>query len=391
MDNFQIAQSLTGMAHSNRMLPIFTAATSNTMYARTMSSQSYPQLDTKSEYPSTWTIPYSEDTSPVENYGLEQSATYLTNALPMPMPMTNGNMYSSTCRSAQLTNRAFQQTPNVYYDQESSYAAHGLPYGSTDPVRSANPGDYSPLNMISLRMNLPERPHPRHQSGVEGIAPQRQLPFPQPPNPVQTSRRNVLDELQGQRLRSGQAASASSSGSSATFMKPLLPWSSHDNNQISVSTATASGTSASMPPAADGALEFLATTAIDGDTSVAGTSQLELNFSSPTLFDPMTAPAPSTSYSTFREDRAHSQALAHMPRQSSESNLYSFNPDSATKRNSAGDSADDCKLVNGQSYMPLTHRSQQSPVLPKSLHKESFDNRQDPLHRTSMANLSSSF
>jgi hypothetical protein len=384
MDNFQIAQSLTGMAHSNRMLPMYSTTTSNAMYARPISSQTYAQLDAKPAFPSAWTIPpYSEEISSVETYGLGQSSAYLTNPMPMstPMPMTNSNMYNPGCRWTHPTTRAFQQAPNLYYDQETSY--NGLSYESSHTVRDTDLD--SPLNMTSLRMALPDRPHPRRSSGADGIAPQRQLPFPQPPNPVQTSRKNVLDELQGQRLRSGQAASVSSMGRSAFFVKPLLNLSAHNSSQINVSTATSSATPVSMPNTADGALDFLATTATDRDASVPGTTQLQLNFNSPALFDPLITPAPSASYSTFREERPH------MPRQNSETNLYSFNPDSATKRNSTdGEESHDCKLVNGQSYIPLTGQPQQSTIVPESLQRESFENRQVSL-LTSMTNLSSSF
>jgi hypothetical protein len=389
MDNFQIAQSLTGMANSKRITPIYPTASSSSMYTHPMTSQTYPQLDTKPIYPSTWTVPYTGNTSPVETYGFEQPVMYLSD--PMPISMTNTNVYSMSCRWPHPTARRVQQAPNVHYDQDSTYRTHTLPYTQSGNVRVGGVSEpLSPLNMSSLRMTLPERPHPRQHRLTASVAPQRQLPFPQPANPVQSSRKNVLDELQGQALRSGQAASTSSVAASATFIKPPLPWSPETNAQSHVSAANPISTRTQTLAATDDALDFLATAAIEGDMSTIDTAQPQLNFSSPPLFDPTTIPAPVTTYSTFRENRTYSQSSA-VCGHNSHTNMYSFTPDSGSKRNSlVGESSSECKLVNGHRYAPLTHQPSQDSSTAETQQQASAVKRNVPLHRASTVNISGS-
>ena len=377
------------MANSTGVMPIYPAATNNQMYARPMTSQTYPPLDTKSMYSSSWTVPYSEDTSPVETYGLENSAAYLPN----PTPMTSNSMYGTSYRWTHPTSKRLQHGANTYYDQDSSYTPHGLPYVQTSNIRTSAASEaLSPLNMSSLSLTLPERPHPRQYAMTDSAAPQRQLPMPQP-SPAQTSR-NVVDQLQDQRLRSGQV-NASSAGSGATFAKPLLPWSADSDSQANATAAaaTSSGISTQLTTATDGALNYLAAvSSMVGDTSAAGTpSQIQLNYSSSSLLEAMNAPAPATTYSTFREHRPQGTPSVRLPRHSSQTSLYTFNADSTSKPSSLGEDSS-CTLVNGQCYTPLPHQPQQQVSSgAESLQRESFDNRNVPLHRSSMGDLNSSF
>ncbi|KAF2820654.1 hypothetical protein CC86DRAFT_449281 [Ophiobolus disseminans] len=390
IDNYQMAQSLTGMANSNALMPIYPATTSNQMYARAMTTQAYPQLDTKTMYSSGWAVPYSEETSPVETYGLEHPAAYL----PTPTPIANHNMYGASYRWTQSALKPVHHGSAAYYDQDSSYVAHGLPYIQPNTLRApATSEALSPLNMSSLSLTLPERPHPRQYNMTEGAAPRRQLPMPQP-SPAQTSR-NIVDQLQDQRLRCGQAVSIqSTSGGGARFVKPLLPWSTDNETQVNASAAaaTSSGASSQMPTATNNPMNFLAAaTTMTGETSAAGTaSQLQLNFSSSSLLGGLIAPAPVTTYSTFRENRPQGTTSVRLPRHSSQTNLYSFNTDSASKRNSLGNEGN-CTLVSGQHYTPLPQQQQHTSLEAQSVQREAFENRNVPPHRSSMGNLNSSF
>jgi hypothetical protein len=384
MDHLHIAQSLTGMAHSNGVMPIYPATPNSPTYSR-LTSLTYPQLDTKPTYPSTLTVPpYSEDMSPVENYGLDQSAAYLSDSVAMSHP----NMYATSCRWTYPPSRPYQQATSMYYDQQPSYATHGMPYTSSSNTRNTTMNEpTSPMNMSSLHLTLPERPHPRRYPVA---APRRQLPAPQP-SPTQTSR-NALDNLQDQRLRSGQANSTSSMSTGTTFIKPPS-WSSSSGNQVSASTATPIDTSTLLPTTTDGALNFLATAAIGDDTNTMGTArQFELNFTSSPPIDGITASVPTAPYSNFRASRSYRQPSTQVSRHDSQTSLYSLAPNKPTKRDSLHeDDSEDCKLVNGSRYTPLTHLQPQNPSTPESLQRESFENRNVPLHRSSMGNLNATF
>jgi hypothetical protein len=376
MDTLHIAHSLTGMANSNGLMPIYPATPNSPTYTRAM---------TTSTYPSTWSVPYSEHTSPVENYGLDQPAGYLSDAA----PMTNASMYGTSYnRSTYPPSRPRHQATSMYYDQQPSYPTHGLPYTHPSDTRS-NPINepLSPLNMSSLQMTLPERPHPRQSRMTEGVAPRRQLPIPQP-SPAQASR-NALDNLQDQRLRSSQANSTSSVGTGTTFIKPPS-WSSGGDNHISASSTTPVDGSTHASTTAGGALNFLATAAIEDNTTTM--PHFEYDFNSSSLMDGITASAPIAPYSNFRESRPYRQSSTQVTRHDSQTSLYSLAPNKTSKRDTLdGEDSEDFKLVNGRRYTPLTHLQPQTPSAPKSLQRESYDHRNIPLHRSSMDTLNATF
>jgi hypothetical protein len=380
MDDFHSTQALMDMNTSNSVMPLYPVVDNESTYSRPATSQSYPPLDTRSTYPSTWTTPYSEETSPVETYGLEHSGSYLSNTV----PVTNSNLYAPSYRWTYPTSRPFQQATDVYYDQNPYSGTHGLPY-TPSKNRAAVPSEpHSPMNTMSMsfsELTLPSRPDPRQQHRpAEGVA--RQLPFPRA-DPAQTSR-NAVDNLQDQRLRSSQ-------GSNASFLRPLQPW--NPNNDALANAVSTASTDNPIPvsASADGALEFLATAAIESNTGTTVTSSSpELNFTSSSLLDAMTAPAPSTTYSNFREIRSNGKLSACLTRHDSQTNLYSYasNP----KRDSVSDdTSNDCKLVNGRQYEPLAHQVPKDSSVPESLHRESYDKGNGPLHRASMGNLNTSF
>jgi hypothetical protein len=380
MDDFHSTQTLMDMNNPNSMMPLYSVANNDSSYSRPAGSQSYPPLDTRSTYPSSWTIPCSEETSPVETYNLEQSGSYLSNSV----PVTNPSLYAPPYRWISPTSRPFQQATNVYYEQNPYSGAHGLPYTPSKNLAAVSSEPISPnnsMNMSSLEMNLPTRPHPRQQyRASEGVA--RQLPFPRT-DPAQTSR-NAVDNLQDQRLRSGR-------GNSASFLRPLQPWNPNNDALVNAISTASLNNHITVSASADGALDYLATAAIESNTGTTGTSSSpELNFTSSSLLDAMTAPAPSTTYSNFRESLSNGKPSARLIRHDSQTNMYSYA--NSQKRNSVDeDTSNDCKLLNGRQYEPLAHQAPQESSVPESLHRESYDNRGGTLHRPSMSTLNTSF
>jgi hypothetical protein len=215
------------------------------------------------------------------------------------------------------------------------------------------------------------------------------LPIPQP-SPAQTSR-NALDNQQDQRLRSGQTSSTSSL---ITGTRPIKPpsWSFSSDGPVSVSTSAPIDTATHAATTTHAALNFLATAAIEDDTTTIGiTPHFGLNFTSSSLIDRITAPAPTASYSNFRAGPSYRQPSTQVTRHDSQTSLYSLAPSKASKRDSLdAEDSEDFKIVNGRRYMPLTHQSQTLSA-PESLQRESLDNRNVSLHRSSIGNLNAAF
>jgi hypothetical protein len=382
MDHLHIAQSLTGMAQSNGVMAIYPATSNSPTYSR-MTSSHYPQLDTKPIFPSTWNVSYSGDTSPVENYGLDQSAGYLSD----PIAMTHPNMYAASCRWTYPPSRPYQPATSMYFDQQSGYSIHGSPYTTSSNAQSTTMDEpTSSMNMSSLQLTLPERPRYREP---EVAAPRRQLPAPQP-NPTQTSR-NALDNLQDQRLRSGQAKTSSMSTGTALMRPPS--WSSSSGSQGSVPAIATTDASLHMPMTTDGALNCFTTAAIGDDTNTVGTTPpFELKFTSSPLIDGIIASVPTAPYSNFRASRLYRQSSTQVTRHDSQTNLYSLVPDKSAKRDSLHeDDSEDCKLVNGRRYTPLKHLQSQTSSASERLQRDSFENRSVPLHRSSLGKLDATF
>jgi hypothetical protein len=395
MDNINMAHSLSGMASSHNMMSVYPAGGNNALYPRTMSAQQYPQLDTKSVYPSGWTVPFAEDTSPVDTYSLDQPSAYL----PSPAPMTTNHMYGHSCRWTHSNAKQLQPAA-AFFDSDSSYTTHGLPYTHANGRLNTASDAISPLNtgISSLNLSLPERPHPRQHHPLESGVPQRQLPMPQP-SPAQNSR-NIVDQLQHDRLRSTQAIGASTLDSRGSFAKPLLPWNADADHQINV-TETTSGDNVAqvMAPThlsndSEGVMGYLPTTTpMTDDASATSTaSQLQLNFSTAGLLDPINVSAPANTYSYLRESRSTGSPSSQMTRQSSQTNLYSYNTDNNSKRNSfGGESSNESTLVSGHRYTPLSHSQSQTSPSSHNMHRESCQSRNAQLHRASMSNLNGTY
>jgi hypothetical protein len=401
-----MAQSLATMASTHDMIPLYSVG-GHGPYHCSMHSQSYPQLDTKLAYSQLdakpayapeWSAPYSEDTSPIDNYSFDQSAAYL----PTPTTPAGSNMYGSSYRWTQPTTRQTQPTTSYYSDYGHSYITNGLPYLQTDLRPVVAPEPVSPLNMTSLQLTLPERPRQRQIQPTEvPITPtRRHLPKPQP-KPGH-GLHHALDQQQGQRLRSSQTiatpsfSNATPSYASSSFVKPLLPWTAANENLMN---AVNEATTSAMPPPATPVAPLNATDASPElsppGTSSEGTSNAtndapttELNFGTLPFLDPSTMIAPTPpAYSNFRESRDLSASSTELPRSSSSSSLYTF--DGSSRRPSYPGDTSSGTLVSGRQYTPLSQPS--DPPSLESLRKDSFESRNVPLHRASMSNLNSSF
>jgi hypothetical protein len=348
MEDRNIAYSLSGMANGHSMMPIYATGGNSVLYSRPMSTQQYSQLDTKPVYQSGWALPYSEDTSPVDAYSIDQPTTFL----PQSTAIQNTSMCQPSYRWAQPIAKSFQHG-NTYCDQDLHFAHAN--------ARLVTPSDVSPLNtgMSALQVSIPERPHPRQPLPLDSGAPQRQLPIPQP-SPAQTNR-NVVDQLQDARLRSAQAIGTSTMDSRGSFAKPLVPWTTDSENNVNPSVAT------------------------DDVTATTTAAQLGLNFSTSGLLDGMSAPVSTTNYSYVRETRP-------MARPASQTSLYSYSPDASSKRNStSGESSNDCALVSGHRYTPLSHSQTQSSPGSCKMHRDSCQDRNLQAHHTSMGSLNSTY
>jgi hypothetical protein len=395
LDNRYIAHSLSGLANSHNMMSVYPAGGSNALYPRPMSAQHYPQLDTKSAYSSTWIVPFPEDTSPVDTYSLDQPSAYL----PSPASMATNNMYGHSCRWAHPSAKPLQSGA-AFFNSDSSYTTHGLPYSHTNGRINTASDAISPLNtgMSSLNLSLPERPHPRQHHPLDSGVPQRQLPIPQP-SPAQNSR-NIVDQLQHDRLRSTQAIGASTLDNRGSFAKTLLPWNADADHQINVAETTSSDSVAQvMAPTqlsndSEGTMGYLpTTTSMTDDASATSTaSQLQLNFSTAGLLDPINVSAPVNTYSYLRESRPAGSPSSQMARQSSQTSLYSYNTDNNSKRNSfGGESSNESTLVSGHRYTPISHSQSQTSSGSHKMHRESCQSRNAQLRRASMLNLNSTY
>jgi hypothetical protein len=376
-----MAHGLTDLANPNGTMPIYTAAPQTPLHPRSVDVHQFSPLDTKPMYSSAWNAPYTLDTSSVDTYGLESNAEYPTSGA----LMTSANTYGSSYRWTHPATKPLQQGLSTCYEHGLSYSMNSLPYVQSNSLRSTSTSEaHSPLNMTSLQLTLPERPRPRQYPMADATT-QRQLPIPQP-SPAQTSR-NVVDQLQDQRLRSAQTSTQ------AAFARPLLPWSLDNNSLVAIPQATSNEISTQPATTKDGNLNYLITTSSPVEKAKsASAAAFQLNFTTPALLEAIHAPAPAPTYSTFREGRNNDSSSTHMARQNSQTNLYSFSTDNASKRHSQKNQVSkDCKLVSGHEYHPLAPYQDLTSSNPANMQRESFSNRNNPLHRSSMSNMNGSF
>lgn len=310
---------------------------------------SYPHgLNTKSIYHQTawYNSPYnSEETSPVEAYGLDQPTSYLP------------NQTSIACNSTYDWSADSKSALNGYIGHDSGmYRTQTLPYMHHN-IRTAASSEALSNSMTSLQLTIPERPNTR--SGLP--ASQRpQLPIPQP-SPAQASK-NVVDQLQDQLLRSAQAMGGSSINNGG-FVKPPPPFHSDVDVQITATTEALAAQMTSTTPVSTA----------DSTTcypNVSCTEELPIspaphfNFNTSPLFEAVPA-STRPSYSNFRDSQDYSKPAISSPtetktsmvRQMSQKSLYSIGSGS-NSRNSSG--ANGSTLVSGHRYTPLSHSQSQS-------------------------------
>lgn len=405
MDNFNMAQSLASMATAHDVNPLYSSA-GNDPYHRSMHGQSYPQLDhklvysqidAKPSYSADWVAAYGEDTSPLNKCSFNQPTTYL----PRSTAPAGSTMYGASYRWQNSNSRHNQPRTSYYSDYGHSYITHGLPYLQTDVRTPIGPEPVSPLNMSSLQLTLPERPCQRQIQPTEvPVTPtRRHLPKPQP-KPGH-GLHHALDQQQGQRLRSSQTiatpsiSNAASSYASNSFAKPLMPWTTADENLLIV----ANEPTTTMPPpstlvapalATDTSLQSPSTSAPGTDASKSSTtaSTGELTFHTFPYLDPSSVASPTPpAYSNFRDSCNLSVSSTELQRNGFSSSLYTL--DDASRSPSYPGGSSSANLVSGHRYTPLSQPTN-TPTM-ENLTRESFEPRNIPLHRASTSNLNSSF
>lgn len=388
-----MAHSLTNMASGNGMVPIYSGGEDVTC-PRPLSAQQYTHDETKPQYPSHWTVPYSEDASPVENYQLDQSAMYLPNPTPMAIP----SMYGTPYRWAHSTQKQPLHGPTGYVDQESTYPVHGLPYLQPSFRSNSSIDTRSPLsNMAALHVTLPERPIIRQSYAPGSVAPQRILPIPQP-SPAQTSRVS-FDLDHDQRLRSVQAIGTSATDEKPPFAKPLFSWSTEGDGHINGSEAAPTDAlkaiaSAHVPSTTEAAMDYIpsATSASNDGIAKRIAPHMQLNFSTSGLLDPMSATTPVSAYSNFRECRSSNSPPTRIGRKRSQSTLYSIDSNHSPKRTAiAGGTSSNGILASGLRYQPLPHSSSQASPGGKKSRRDAVSSRHASVHHGSIKNMNSSF
>jgi len=358
--------------------------------ARAYGPTQFPNINPRPPYAQTWPLAVAEETSPVaENFNMDQNLVSEQNAMP--------NLYTGW-------NQATQRPPlngGVDYLQHDATA---LPYISTTGIRpaGANEAGVSPLSMTSLNSTLPisnpAKAHPKE------IADGLRLPIP---HPTRTSvSTNVADELQTRALPpthmgnglttmsvngdSSKTAMAWSSGAPGVETDTPIPetpmgvpetrkvYPGLMKNMGAVNGAVMSYTSAPAPPG----------------PNPAPNSRPPINFSTSTLLDGM--PASTTTgaatYSNFRNYQlptsSSTETVNLLSSESSQTSLYSYSTDSASKRSSLDDGAGHSTLVSGHSYSPLGNTTVPTTESYEPLRRDSFTAARN---RTSLSSGGASF
>lgn len=203
---------------------------------------------------------------------------------------------------------------------------------------------------------------------AEPTVPQRQLPIPHP-SPAQTSR-NVVDQLQDQRLRS-VVAPTSLSPSNAYPKPPLL---NHSDGDLQTASTAESAV------ASDSVISYMSSCSAQEIPVSSVGAQPQLNFGTSNLLDAMPAPAVPATYSNFRNygtpTASSSKSISNVTRQNSPTSAYSLGVND--RRHATSDVSSDGTLVGGARFTPY-HAGQ-------SHNRTSFEGlRRDSLGKSSIS------
>ncbi|KAJ4991014.1 transcriptional regulatory protein C2H10.01 [Stagonosporopsis vannaccii] len=404
MDSYNLVHGLANMASGHNMMPVFSTVADGPYYRGLLDEPvtqpevrfGYSQLDDRPVYESGWTAAYGGGPSPVAECSFDQSQLYL----PRRTTTSSSNVCELSCHCVSQSARHSQSTTNYCSDYGHAYISNGLPYPKTDVPPPAAAEPFSPLNMSSLQLTLPERPRQRQTQPTEvPLTPRRRLPAPTP-RPGH-GLHHAIDHQQDQRLRSSQTIGTPSINdetpsytNAGSFAKPLLPWAAANENLVNAINEAGSAT---MSPQATAS--HVSATAANNlpDPYTTGTSanhasmstktpSQDLQFDTFSFLDPslMTAPNP-PAYSNFRESRdpSASSKTTQLPRTSSSPILYTYG--SGSRRTSLLENCSSSTLIRSRRYTPLNGQTGLSNA------EEPIGSHNTALLRASDSNVNSTY
>ncbi|KAF2808378.1 uncharacterized protein BDZ99DRAFT_54468 [Mytilinidion resinicola] len=372
----------TGNSHQNGMIPIYSAPPPT--YHQAYPTSQYPSGNTKSAYSQPWSsIPFADD-SPVESYGLTNSASLMG-------PESMSSVYTapeSSLRWSQMSQKSMPNGTGVYLDQDTpatTYATNGVPYLTTMIRPAVTTEPFSPLNMTSLNSTLPV------------ALTDRQLPIPQATRSLPTA---VVDQNHTRAFPAAQGPITTTVSSNGSYTKAAMPWSTEGSiarGRPSSITSSSSGDIISPTPskpymaaasAPEPVLGYHVADANSPEPSPTSTAP-SMSYSSTSSSDStMPATSLSTGYSLMRQQTLPVCTSSEMAlsRQDSCPNLYSFSVEQSSRHNSSGEvTATEGTLVNGQRYAPLSQPQHATSM--ESLRRDSFEHRTSLTHRASVSGV----
>ncbi|KAF2017558.1 hypothetical protein BU24DRAFT_449210 [Aaosphaeria arxii CBS 175.79] len=298
------------------LTPMVPTCVSMPIHSRPISQPHYPQIVTSQPFQPTWTIPYSEDTSPIEAYNQDTAGIF------MPSTQMISNVYDQGYRWHQDNHRAAQNLRCLEHDSGSSSMSDGMTQISAPPVLIAAPVDplspLSPLNMTSIEsalpLTLPKRPHPpqNQMQILDTSAPQRRLPIPQPSSTPAS--RNIVDQMQDQRLRASSISTNDATTKTSLYRKlPLWPavgtqsdvkvTLSQNSQSLSEEVLMPTTVPVSVPIAEETTVAVapdVKPTIQDSSTTLSQAPTSGVSFTTAPLLEMLPVSMPSTTYSNFR-------------------------------------------------------------------------------------------
>lgn len=372
-----IAQSLTDMANTNMggMMPICNSNGSQTLYSRQGVPQEYTQLSTKSAYPTTWHLPYSEDIPVVEPYAMEHGSPHPSNST----SISDSSLYVSGCRwPRMMMTKPVQQGPPTFLD-DSSYS-QSLQYAQEDIPDMVIPDSHSPLSMSSLQMTLPERPLQQTRF-IDMAANQRHLPIPQP-NPAQTSR-NIVDQMQDQRLRSVQGIGGSVVDTKSSYNKSLA-WSLNSDVQDSIGQVE---NSKDPSNSRNDETDYGSTTATAEGNAMCPTSVVQPPhaFGANDLTSSMTAQL--STCPNNRKSKAPDSQTSRVLQQKSDGNFYNYSMERVGNRRLSETESSNYRTAAAQAYVHLNHDPSHTAAHESEVNHSNFQTQSISICSPSISNV----